>query len=157
MNKAVMVSPDGRWFEEAKFARRGQSQNQAAITKAYADIANERRALLAPVGAAWQAALEADPTLPFHQNDDSHPTAAGSHLAACVFYGLLYGQSSEGLPGRLVVGNGDCGRVLVSLTRDRAALLQRIAWQTVQSWNAAACPASSPTTKPKHLRKPEGE
>lgn len=47
----------------------------------------------APVGTAWQLALEAAPDLPLYQADNTHPTAMGSWLAACVFVQYLRHQA----------------------------------------------------------------
>ncbi len=53
-----------------------------------------------------------------YDKDDSHPTLAGSYLAACVFYAVLFEESPVGIGGD-VAGLSD---------RDRL-LLQRTAWQ----------------------------
>jgi hypothetical protein len=87
---------------------------QAAIDDGYREIAQEQDAALAPVGAAWSAALgQGDLTL--WQDDGSHPTVAGTYLAACVFYTVIFGRSPEGLSYRAGLSAGD------------AALLQSIA------------------------------
>lgn len=96
--------------------------DQAAISKAYLDLSRELKARMAPVGDAWQAALQADPKLLLHSKDQKHPTPAGTYLAACVFYAAIYEKSPEGLPGSI-------GK----LTDEEARSLQVIAWQTVQA------------------------
>ncbi|MGA3244837.1 MAG: SGNH/GDSL hydrolase family protein [Bacteroidota bacterium] len=73
------------------------AQMQDTIDAAYAAIANELSALLCPVGMAWKLALQENPSAPLWEDDGSHPSAAGSYLAACTFYALLYGSSPEGL------------------------------------------------------------
>jgi hypothetical protein len=102
------------------WAPRNAPQNQAPLTKAYTQIAGELGALLAPVGIAWQNALQQDSSLVLHQDDLSHPNSAGSYLAACVFYSLFYSRSPEGLPAP-------------NLGKTAPAFLQRVAWQTVKS------------------------
>ena len=82
----------------------------------------ELHARLAPVGDAWRVALRSDPKLVLHDADHKHPNAAGTYLAACVFYATLFGQSPAGLPGRIAgLSDGDAQR------------LQAIAWKTVQA------------------------
>lgn len=103
------------------WARANAPENQAKISKAYLDVAGEIKAQVAPVGIAWEKALAADKERVLHQSDKSHPSAAGSYLAACVFYATIYGKSPEGLPGK--VGG---------LKDEEARILQAIAWQVVQ-------------------------
>jgi hypothetical protein len=78
-------------------------------------------------GLACQKALVADNHLDLHAPDDRHPNRAGAYLAACVFYGTLYGRSPEGLPGRIG-----------GLTDTEAYRLQAIAWQVVQGSSGRA-------------------
>jgi hypothetical protein len=127
------------------WARQHQPENQAKLNDAYFTIARELQALVAPVGVAWQKAFKEDAKLVFHTEDKSHPTAAGSYMAASVFYALIYGKSPEKLTSRI---NGypvnDSGMVsevkaeLVNLDKAAAALIQRIAWQTVRQVKATA-------------------
>ncbi len=117
------------------WARRNAPQNQAFLTNAYLTIAKERHAIVAPVGLAWQAALNKLPGLPLYQDDGSHPDVLGSYLAACVFYATIYGKSPEGLPGQitntLVDAAGEAQTGVVNLTAQEAQFLQQIAWQVV--------------------------
>ncbi|HVU14479.1 MAG TPA: DUF4886 domain-containing protein [Phototrophicaceae bacterium] len=117
------------------WARRNAPQNQAFLTNAYLTIAKERHAIVAPVGLAWQAALNKLPGLPLYQDDGSHPDVLGSYLAACVFYATIYGKSPEDLPGQitntLVDAAGEAQTGVVNLTAQEAQFLQQIAWQVV--------------------------
>ena len=56
-----------------------------------------------------------------HDKDGSHPTLAGSYLAACVFFAVLFDETPVGIPAEL---NG--------LTPADVRLLQTTAWETVQ-------------------------
>lgn len=71
---------------------------QAALSEAYRTIAQELRAAVAPVGAAWQAARGQDPNLKLYQEDHSHPSASGTYLAALVFLAVLRGDLPQDLP-----------------------------------------------------------
>ena len=74
-------------------------RTQDAITAAYASIAREIGAVVVPVGIAWQRYLAAHagkPPIALHDKDQSHPTLAGSYLAACVFFATLFGESRAG-------------------------------------------------------------
>ncbi|HMV47455.1 MAG TPA: SGNH/GDSL hydrolase family protein [Blastocatellia bacterium] len=121
------------------WARQNNPASQTQLTEAYTKIGRELNASVAPVGLAWQAALKARPDLALHVEDKSHPNPAGSYLAACVFYAVLYGQSPEGLAegvtGALVDSSGKPGDTvgeLVKLSRADAAFLQKVAWETVR-------------------------
>jgi len=73
-------------------------KDQPAITAAYQELARELPARLAPVGAAWDATLKAHPSIRLFAKDNHHPSPAGTYLAACVFYAVIYGRSPVGLP-----------------------------------------------------------
>jgi hypothetical protein len=104
------------------WARQDAPEKQAELSKAYYDLGKELKAQVVPVGAAWEKALKENPGLALHGADKSHPSKAGTYLAACVFYAALYGKSPEGLPGKI----GD-------LSEGDAKKLQGVAWQTVQA------------------------
>jgi hypothetical protein len=71
------------------WSRKGRAETQAAITAAYNNAAHTLSAGLAPVGLAWHRALAQDPNLELYAQDGSHPSPAGSYLAACVLYMTL--------------------------------------------------------------------
>jgi hypothetical protein len=104
------------------WALQDKPEQQTAISSAYEGLARDLNARLAPVGNAWQTALRSDPQLVLHDADHKHPSASGTYLAACVFYGTLFGKSPAGLPGRIG-----------GLTNAEAQRLQAIAWKSVQA------------------------
>ena len=71
------------------WARKQEPTAQQAIAKAYTTIGSELGAIVVPVGLAWEQFLSAHDTPPLHDRDQSHPTLAGSYLAACVFLAFL--------------------------------------------------------------------
>ena len=70
---------------------------QAEIAKGYIEVANELNVIIAPVGVAWQRAIEQSAQFDLWQTDGSHPSLTGSYLAACVFYAVVFQESPEGL------------------------------------------------------------
>jgi hypothetical protein len=94
------------------------------LTQAYTDIAIELEAKLAPVGRAWEKAIEERSDLVLHQPDQSHPNVYGSYLAACVFYSVLAGQSPLGL------SNGNLNQI----SDEEAEFLQQTALDTVEEY-----------------------
>lgn len=72
--------------------------NIERIRGLYTALAEELGARLIPVGLAFDEALRQRPDLPLHvPGDYSHPTLAGTYLAAATVYASLYGRSPEGL------------------------------------------------------------
>jgi lysophospholipase L1-like esterase len=69
---------------------------QQRIVDGYADAARASASALAPVGVAWGNALTRRPQLALWSSDGTHPSRAGSYLAACVFYALLTRKSPVG-------------------------------------------------------------
>ncbi len=98
------------------------------IAKAYKDIALELDVNVAPVGLAWERAMEERPDLNCYKIDNVHPSILGTYLAANVFYATLFEESPVGLS---YLPSEDGG-----VTEEEAAFLQRIAWETVQDYQA---------------------
>ncbi|HLF08578.1 MAG TPA: SGNH/GDSL hydrolase family protein [Dehalococcoidia bacterium] len=118
------------------WARRNLPRQQSAISRAYIAIVEELGATVVPVGVAWQRALGERSDLVLHMKDQSHPNPLGAYLAACVFYATLYETSPVGLEVRTVHARSTSAprsnRPPVELGAEDAALLQRVAWETVQ-------------------------
>lgn len=100
------------------WARRREPEAQDAITEAYSQIGWELGATVVPVGTAWARFLHAHDRPVLHDRDGSHPSVAGSYLAACTFYGALLKESPVGIDVS-VAGLGE---------GDRTAL-QKAAWE----------------------------
>jgi hypothetical protein len=100
------------------WSRQQAPQAQDQITGTVEEMAAETGARVVPVGPAWHAAMREDPSLVLYEDDGSHPTAAGSYLAACVFLVSLFDQRPCGwsVSDRL------------KIDRAVAAMLQQFAW-----------------------------
>ena len=98
------------------WARKKEPENQRLLTDSYNKIGMELGATVVPVGTAWQKLLakHAEPVL--HDEDGSHPTVAGTYLAAYTFYCTLFG----GDPTKFETNFGN-------LIDEEHKLLQRIA------------------------------
>src|SRR5262245_11069159 len=72
------------------WARQHAPESQQIITDAYTSIGRELGAMVAPVGLAWEHFLRAHAKPLLHDRDQSHPTLAGSYVAACVFLSVLF-------------------------------------------------------------------
>ena len=91
------------------------------------EIADDLKAMVAPVGMAWQNVIAQKPQLELWQSDGIHPTREGTYLSACVFYAAIFKQSPAGLTYR------------AELAEETASLLQSVAAKTVlenpKRWN----------------------
>ncbi len=76
------------------WARRERPEMLEEIRAAYTELGRELGARVAPVGVAWQVASERRPDIHLWHADGSHPSPAGTYLAAAVFYGLLTGGAT---------------------------------------------------------------
>lgn len=72
---------------------RQHARTQDRIAAAVETIAAEVGALVVPVGRAWHIALDALPDVKLYAPDGSHPSLAGSYLAACTFVTALFDRS----------------------------------------------------------------
>jgi len=98
------------------WARKKEPENQSLLTDSYNKIGKELGASVVPVGTAWQKLIAKHDKPVLHAEDGSHPTVAGSYLAACTFYATLFG----GDPTEFETDVGN-------LTDEERKLLQRIA------------------------------
>lgn len=96
---------------------------QAAIDAAYLDLGRQLGVGVVPVGEAWSTALAGDSGVGLWQDDGSHPTAAGTFLAAAVFYAALFGSdplaASQGSGAPSVGGAATLAAVARDLLVDR--------------------------------------
>jgi len=100
------------------WARQDAPESQQAIADAYAGIGRELGATVAQVGLAWQRFVCRHDRPALHDKDQSHPTLAGSYLAACVFLAVLFRESPVGVDAEVA-----------GLSERDLALLQKAAWQ----------------------------
>jgi hypothetical protein len=106
------------------WAREKVPETQKALTDCYTSIGRELGAIVIPAGVAWERLLRTPGHPALHDKDGSHPTLAGSYLAACVFFAVLFGENPVGLPADLK-----------GVTAAEVALLQKAAQETVQEFS----------------------
>jgi hypothetical protein len=104
------------------WARVHAPQSQRAISDAYTAIGHEVGATVVPVGVAWERVLATDGGPVLHDKDGSHPTPAGSYLAACVFLAALLNETPV-----------NAGGAPPGLSGAHAKLLQRAAREAVKA------------------------
>lgn len=112
---------------------------QQRLRESYLEMALDNEATVAPVGMAWRKSINDNPNFELYSPDESHPSLAGSYLAACTFYCTLFQKSCV---GSSYVPNG--------LSSDDAIILQTIASNTVLDstgvWNMFAIQSADVTS-----------
>ena len=78
------------------WSRQQAPDTQDRISAAVEAIAAEVDALVVPVGIAWRTVTATHSDMQLYTDDGSHPTVAGSYLAACVFLATLFGEAPRG-------------------------------------------------------------
>ena len=63
---------------------------------AYLRFADSSNASVSPVGVAWKYVRDNHPEMNLYSGDGSHPSYAGSYLAACTFYAAVFHSSPIG-------------------------------------------------------------
>lgn len=100
---------------------------QDSLEAAYMTMAYENQAFCAPVGISWSNSIANGDPIELYTSDGSHPTLAGSYLAACTFYATIFNKSPVGIS------------YTAGLSALDAAYLQQIAAYTVLTnpiqWN----------------------
>jgi hypothetical protein len=102
------------------WARQHAPGTQQVIADAYNAIGKELAAIVVPVGLAWRDYLSRHDKPLLYDRDQSHPTLAGSYLAACVFLAALLKENPIGIES----GPDE-------LDRSVRLVLQRAAWKQV--------------------------
>ena len=90
----LIAEHGGRTALYLNWARQGSSQ--VPLTQAVVAIASTIGAIVVPVGPAWVVAQRDDSGPALYANDGSHPTPAGSYLAACTFLARLFDLKPHG-------------------------------------------------------------
>lgn len=101
---------------------------QDLLTERYVQMAEDNECWTAPIGEAWRTVRdETDDLINLYADDGSHPSFAGTYLAACVLYATIWEESP--------VGADYTG----GLSTEDAQYLQAVAAETVletpEAWN----------------------
>ncbi|MFK7922476.1 MAG: hypothetical protein AB8H47_10995 [Bacteroidia bacterium] len=119
------------------WAREWDPYMQAPITEGYSKLAKMIDAKIIPVGPAWERSRSLRPDLDLYDPDGSHPSPTGTYLSACVFYGILTGQSPIGLPHRLISKDHNGEKLYINIQSANDALFcQKVAAEIIQKWDS---------------------
>jgi hypothetical protein len=97
----VMFMTWGHRRGSAEVGHSSYESMQLAIANSYDRLAEGANGKVAPVGAAWWLSLLDRPDIALYQADGSHPTEAGSYLAAAVIAGFLLDVDPTGFDADL--------------------------------------------------------
>ena len=77
---------------------KGYSEDQIkVIEETYTKAGMKNKALVIPVGLAFDLAYKEDSSIELHKPDGSHPNLLGTYLASCTVFASIYGKSPIGL------------------------------------------------------------
>jgi len=92
---------------------------QQRLRESYMEMASTNQGRISPVGTAWKRVRKEYPGIELYAPDESHPSYAGSFLAASVFYCSVFQKSCE------------ASDFVGSLDSTTASILRKIASETV--------------------------
>ncbi|MBT4774328.1 MAG: T9SS type A sorting domain-containing protein [Crocinitomicaceae bacterium] len=69
---------------------------QNRLRESYLEMAVDNDASVSPVGAVWKQVRDSLPALELYSPDESHPSVAGTYVAACTFYAAIWRKSPVG-------------------------------------------------------------
>jgi hypothetical protein len=97
------------------------------IHERYMQISTNNNAEVSPVGAVWNYIRQNHPGIGLYQADESHPSVAGSYIAACCFYTPLFRKDP-----RLVSFNSSLSLAEASTIKDAVKL---VVYDSLVKWN----------------------
>jgi hypothetical protein len=112
------------------WARQHSPESQKALTDAYQAIGEELGSIVVPVGTVWQQFRSEHTEPELYDRDRSHPSLAGSYLAACCFIGMLFAENPLSF---------DCD--IPNLPKTHRSLLAKAAWKSCNTLLKQQAPA----------------
>ncbi|MBI2770978.1 MAG: hypothetical protein HYX47_15245 [Burkholderiales bacterium] len=104
------------------WAYQDKPEMTAQLAQAYTQAGRDNNALVIPAGLAFARSVALKPELNLYIADKRHPSLAGTYLAACTTYAVLFKQSPVG------------SSYTAGLDPATARHLQSVAWDTVQEY-----------------------
>jgi hypothetical protein len=92
----------------------------------YSIMAQTNKAILAPVGAAWHKMRDLYPATNLYQTDESHPSEAGSYLAACTFYTIFFKKNPVAITYDYTLGVADAANI--------RQVVKAQVWDSLSTW-----------------------
>jgi hypothetical protein len=99
---------------------------QSLLTDRYMNTSSLHEAEVTPVGVVWKFIRDNYPSIPLYQSDGSHPSVAGSYLAACCFYTSLFRKDPT-----LITDNYGLDATTASILRNA---VKTLVYNQMQEW-----------------------
>jgi len=93
----------------------------------YMEVALNNNAGVSPVGAVWKYVRQNFPGIVLYQSDGSHPSVAGTYIAACCFYTALFKKDPT-----LITFNSSLTQAEASQIKSAAKI---IVFDSLQNWH----------------------
>ena len=87
----------------------------------------QERLPVAAVAAVWRFVRTNHPEIELYSSDGSHPSMAGSYLAACTFYNMLFRKSALGISYNPGLPNTDAAKIRLAVNA--------VIHSNLQNWN----------------------
>jgi hypothetical protein len=103
------------------WAREYDPSMTGPLDEAYSHAGALVDGMVSPVGLAWERVREIQPLIDLYDQDGSHPSPAGTYLAACTMYAAVMGESPAGIEYCCDPG----------LSAEDRLLIQQCSWEAV--------------------------
>lgn len=100
---------------------------QYRLRQSYLEMAQNNNAEVSPVGVVWRTIRQTDSTIELYQADESHPSLAGTYVAACTFYCSVFHKN---LFGAHIPAGLDTGQAIYI-----QQVAQSIVFDSLNIWN----------------------
>lgn len=107
----------------------------------YLQFADTSQAEVSPVGRVWRHVRENYPNIELYQADESHPSLAGSYLAACTFYTAIFRKDPT-----LTSFNSSLDATTANQIKGAA---KAIVYDSLMNWNIGKYDTLKPSSCPK--------
>ncbi|MBL4706327.1 MAG: T9SS type A sorting domain-containing protein [Flavobacteriales bacterium] len=100
---------------------------QQRLRESYEEMAQDNDATVSPVGAVWKQVRDSLPGLELYSPDESHPSVAGTYVAACTFYASIWRKSPVG--SSFISGLSASDAAAIQLLAERVVLDSLSNWR----------------------------
>lgn len=100
------------------------------LRNAYLQMTVDNDAICSPVGAVWKAMRDSFPTVELYTADGSHPSYAGSYLAACTFYATMFRKP--------LTGTTFYGSLTAATAQNIHTLVDLVVLDSLDNWSIGA-------------------
>lgn len=117
---------------------------QTLLSSSYMNAANINGAEVTPVGVVWKYIRENHPTINLYQSDGSHPSLAGSYVAAVAFYTSIFRKNPT-----LITNNYglDPATALIIRNATKALVFDQMATYYIGNYNTPCSLSTNETEK----------